>query len=347
MLQPTTDTLRVAIIGTGYFSRFHYAAWQRMPDVELVGLVTLDQTEALQFQREFGVDRTYPDITSMLAQSNANLIDIVSPAHTHADIIRQCVDKKLAVACQKPFCRTVSEAIATVQYIKQRNAFVVVHENFRFQPWYSQIKNIIESNQLGQIFEINFSFRPGDGQGPQAYLDRQPYFQKQKRFFIQETGIHFIDVFRYLLGDIQGLFARLNKFNPAIAGEDAGVVFMDFADGARGILNGNRLSDHAANDMRRTMGEMRIDGSSATLMLNGDGQIHIREHGASNWVEHHYEWQDVEFGGNCVYRTNRHIADHLLNGTPVQNLAEAYLVNRRIEDAIYRSNDSGRWIPIS
>jgi len=342
-----TEMLRVAIIGTGYFSRFHYAAWQRMPDVELVGILTLDQSEASQFQQEFGVKATYPDLTSMLEHSDANLVDIVSPPPTHADFIRQCVDNNLAVMCQKPFCQSVSEAVDVVDYIKQREALVVVHENFRFQPWYQQIKNIIESEQLGQIFEVNFNFRPGDGQGSRAYLDRQPYFQKQERFFIQETGIHYVDVFRYLFGEVDGLFARLVKLNPAIAGEDAGVVIMDFVGGARGILNGNRLSDHATDNTRRTMGEMRIDGSRATLTLNGNGQIHIREFGSSSWTEHQFDWQDIEFGGDCVYHTNRHFADHLLKGTPVQNLAQAYLINRQIEDAIYQSNDSGQWTAVN
>ncbi len=346
MTMAATKTLRVAVIGTGYFSRFHYAAWQRMPDVELVGLVTLDQSEALNFQNEYGVDTIYPDLTSMLEQSDANLIDLVTPPHTHAAFIRQCVDKNLNVICQKPFCGSYSEAVTTVDYIKQRDGFVVVHENFRFQPWYQQIKHIIMSDQLGQIFEVNFDFRPGDGQGPEAYLDRQPYFQTQKRFFIQETGIHFVDVFRYLLGDVEGLFARLKKLNPVIAGEDAGVVLMDFACGARGILNGNRLSDHAADNTRRTMGEMRVHGSRATLTLNGDGRIQLREHGSSHWIEHQFEWQDIDFGGDCVFNTSRHIADHLLEGTPVQNQAEAYLINRQIEDAIYQSNNTGMWMPI-
>jgi len=338
--------LRVAVIGTGYFSRFHYAAWQRMPDVELVGLLTIDPHEASHFKKEFGVEATYTDLAAMLEHSNADLIDIVSPPHTHAKFVRQCVEKKVGVACQKPFCGSVEEAVELVDDIKQQNAFVVVHENFRFQPWYQQIKKIIESEQLGQVFEINFNFRPGDGQGPQAYLDRQPYFQTQKRFFIQETGVHFVDVFRYLLGDINGLFARLVKLNPVIAGEDAGIVIMDFACGARGILNGNRLCDHAASDARRTMGEMRIDGSRATLKLDGNGRIHTREHGNSNWAEHRFEWQDIDFGGDCVYNTNRHIANHLLSGMPVQNLAETYLVNRQIEKAIYQSNESGQWTPV-
>lgn len=338
--------LRVAVIGTGYFSRYHYSAWQRIPHVELVGLVTLDHSEALQFQNEFSVNTVYKDLASMLDHSNADLIDIVSPPHTHADFIRQCADRKLAIACQKPFCGSVSEATGLVDFIKQNNAFVVVHENFRFQPWYQQIRNIIKSEQLGQIFEINFNFRPGDGQGPLAYVERQPYFRTQKRFFIQETGIHFVDVFRYLLGEIEGVFARLKKLNPVIAGEDAGIVLMDFVSGARGILNGNRLSDHAASNTRRTMGEMRVDGNNATLTLDGNGRIHIRKHGSSSWVEHHYDWQDIDFGGDCVYNTNKHVADHLLTGTPIQNLAEAYLVNRQIEDAIYHSNETGRWIAV-
>lgn len=338
--------LKVAVIGTGYFSRFHYAAWQRMPDVELVGLLTLNKTEAELFQNEFGVNAIYTDLGDMLDQSDADVVDVVSPPHTHANFIHQCIEKKVAVVCQKPFCRSANEAASVVKAISNQDAFVAVHENFRFQPWYQHIKRLIDDGQLGDLFEINFTFRPGDGQGEHAYLERQPYFQTQDRFFIQETGIHYVDVFRYLMGDITGLFARLAKLNPVIRGEDAGVVLMDFANGARGVLNGNRLSDHAAKNTRLTMGELRIDGSTAVLTLNGDGQIHTRQHGSTYWVEQHFDWQDIDFGGDCVYTTNRHVADHLLKQAPVQNLAKDYLINRQIEDVIYLSSEQGRWIPL-
>ena len=66
--------------------------------------------------------------------------------------------------------------------------------------------------------------RPGDGQCPRAYLDRQPYFQEMPRFFVFETGVHMIDVFRFLLGEVTGVFARLRRLNPAIRGEDAGLI---------------------------------------------------------------------------------------------------------------------------
>ncbi len=337
--------LKVAIIGTGYFGRFHYAAWQRMPDVQLVGLLTLDKQAGKEFQATFGVATVFENLEALLS-ADVDLVDIVSPPSTHADLIKACVHQNIAVVCQKPFCSSVAEAQETVKLIRQQNAFVAVHENFRFQPWYEQIKHVIDTQQLGEVYEIQFNFRPGDGQGKRAYLERQPYFQSQSRFFIQETGIHFIDVFRFLLGDITGLFARLTKLNPVIAGEDAGVVLVSFANGSRGVLNGNRLSDHAAVNPRLTMGEMRIDGAKGTLTLNGDGAIYIRHHGSTELIEHQYHWQDIDFGGDCVYRTNRHIAQALRNGTNPQNSAAEYLTNRLIEAAVYESDKTGQWIDV-
>ena len=221
-----------------------------------------------------------------------------------------------------------------------------MHDNFRFQPWYQEIKRLLDTQCLGQLYEIQFNFRPGDGQGPKAYLDRQPYFQTQPRFLIQETGIHFIDVFRYLVGDINGVFARLTKLNPAIAGEDAGIVLMEFNNGVRGVLNANRLSDHAAKNTRLTMGEMRIEGSKGVLTLDGDGVVSTREHGSTGTLTHPIEWQDIDFGGDCVYNTARHIADHLLTGSPVVNLAQNYLTNRLIEAAVYESNKRAQWTAV-
>lgn len=341
-----TPPLRVAVLGTGYFSQFHYAAWQRMPDVELVALQALDEQEGLAFQNEFGVEHVFTELPELLEQCDIDVVDVITPPSSHAMIIEQCINKECAVICQKPFCSSVNEAEQVVSRITALNAFVAVHENFRFQPWYQEIKKILDGGQLGDIFEINFDCRPGDGQGHKAYLDRQPYFQKQKRFLIQETGIHYIDVFRFLLGDMSGLFARLAKLNPVIAGEDAGVIVMEFKSGARGILNANRLADHCAQNTRLTMGEMRIEGSTGSLYLNGSGQIHTRAHGSTELLEHTYQWHDIGFGGDCVYNTNRHIADHLLYQKPAHNLAEEYLTNRHIEESIYTSAESGSWIEL-
>ena len=95
---------------------------------------------------------------------------------------------------------------------------LVVHENFRFSPWYREIRRLIEDGAIGTVYQASFRLRPGDGQGPAAYLDRQPYFQSMERFLVHETAIHFIDTFRYLLGEPESVYADLQRLNPAILG---------------------------------------------------------------------------------------------------------------------------------
>jgi len=194
---------------------------------------------------------------------------------------------------------------------------------------------------------VTFRLRPGDGQGPRAYLDRQPYFQQMERFLVHETAIHQIDVFRYLLGEVTGVTAELAKLNPVIAGEDAGLILFRFENGARGVFDGNRLSDHPAENRRLTMGEMFIEGSKGVIRLNGDGGLFHRKHGENGEQAIDYAWDNRGFGGDCVYRLQEHVVRHLLHGDAVMNSACDYLANLRIEEAVYRSSSRGERIALS
>ena len=169
-----------------------------------------------------------------------------------------------------------------------------------------------------------------------------PTSRMMPRFLVHETAIHLIDVFRCFLGEVKQVTAELRQLNPVIAGEDAGIIIFDFEDGRRGLFDGNRLSDHVAENRRLTIGEMLIEGAHGTLSLNGDGQIEFRQHGENVWQPHSYEWENVGFGGDCVYRLQAHVVEHLSTGAPVYNTASEYLTNLQIEDAVYRSSDEGR-----
>ena len=143
------------------------------------------------------------------------------------------------------------------------NVPLIVHENFRFQPWHRQTRMMLDEGTLGEVYQISFRMRPGDGQGPDAYLERQPYFQTMERFLVHETAIHFVDVFRYLMGEVVSVYADLTRFNPAIKGEDSGYIVFQFRSGAKGLFDGNRLVDHVAGNRRLTMGDMLIEGAEA------------------------------------------------------------------------------------
>jgi D-apiose dehydrogenase len=331
--------LRVATIGAGYFAQFHHDAWARMDDVDLVAICDRDEAKARAASAVASAPPVYTDPRAMLDAVDIDLLDIATPPDTHLAMIELAAAHKLPAICQKAFCRSLDEARQATEIAEAAGIALVVHENFRFQPWHREIKAFIDRGDLGEIMQANFRLRPGDGRGPQAYLDRQPYFQTMERFLIHETGIHFIDTFRYLFGEVSALSARLARLNPAIRGEDAGIVLFDFASGPRAIFDGNRLLDHAADNHRLTMGEMLVEGTKASLRLDGWGRLFLRPFGDREEREISYAWNAQGFAGDSVFLLQQHVVDHVLHGAPVMNSARDYLVNLAIEEAIYRSSE--------
>jgi predicted dehydrogenase len=338
-------TLKVAVVGSGYFSQFHFDAWRRLPGAQLVAVCSLEPASLVEAAARHLIPRQFAEVGQMLDAVRPDLLDIVTPPAAHLAVLSAAAERGVDVICQKPLGGDLASARAMVRRAEEAGITLVVHENFRFMPWYREARRLIEAGALGRLLNLGFRLRPGDGQGPRAYLDRQPYFQEMPRFLIHETAIHLIDVFRYLCGEVAAVFAHLRRLNPAIRGEDAGHVLFDFASGAAGLFDGNRLTGFAAANPRLTMGEMWLEGEAATLRLDGDGRLFLQPHQSAE-REHVYAWQNHGFGGDCVLALQRHVLAHLADGAPLENAGRAYLRNLEIEEAIYRSAASGRWAQI-
>lgn len=343
--------LRVALIGAGYFSRFHADGWLRSPDAALVGIADLDPARASALAEDVaGPDTaltTEADAEALIARTSPDIIDIAAPPAAHATLIDLALRSDArAIICQKPFCGSLAAARVAVERIEAAGRLCIVHENFRFQPWYRRIRAELDAGTLGQIYQASFRIRPGDGQGPEAYLARQPYFQQMPRFLVHETAVHWIDTFRYLLGEPDSVMADLRRLNPAIKGEDAGVIILGYPDGRRAVIDGNRLADHAAHDRRLTMGEALIEGSAATLGLTGDGTLQLRRFGAVDAETLPSPWPRDIFGGDCAFALQAHVTAHLLRGTAVENTAAQYLRNMEVVEAVYASAAQGRRLPL-
>jgi len=331
------NNVSVACIGAGYFSHFHYDAWSRIPLVNIVGSMD-DNLASAQATGHPGFD----DLATMLSNTSPDVLDIITPPTSHLALIKNALahsKKPKLIICQKPFCLSLDEAKEACRLSAEASVPIVVHENFRFQPWYRSIKSAIDSNTIGDLHQITFRLRTGDGQGSQAYLDRQPYFQTMPKFLIHETGVHWIDTFRYLMGEPKAVYADLRKMNPVIAGEDAGFVIFEFSEGKRALFDGNRLLDHAADNHRMTLGECLVEGSTGTMELSGDGSVTHRSKNATEKkvILPAKEWSG--FAGDCVLALQKHVIDALQSNNPLENLAEDYLTVLETEKAIYLSSE--------
>lgn len=334
--------LKVACVGVGYFSRFHYDAWQRIDQVALVG--SCDQN--LERAKEIGVP-AFDDFETMLDNTKPDIVDIITPPSTHLAFIKLALTKNIkAIICQKPFCNSLEEARKALELGQHYGVPIIVHENFRFQPWYRVMKREIENGTLGDIHQLTFRLRTGDGQGKNAYLDRQPYFQTMQKFLIHETGVHWIDTFCFLLGEPTSVYADLRKMNPVIAGEDAGFFILEFENGIQALFDANRHLDHSADNCRTTLGECLLEGTKATLSLNGHGEVMLRDFGSTQTKVLLPANSYKGFGGDCVHALQTHVIDALRGKGTFENSVEDYLKVLKLEDSIYKSDLKGEKIKL-
>lgn len=334
--------LTVAVIGLGYFSRFHQDAWAGLDGVRIVGVTDLDPARVAEASARLGVPG-FGDAAALLAATDPDIVDIVAPPPAHLDTIRLASRRGRIVICQKPFCRNLAEAEQATAVAEAAGADLAIHENFRFQPWYRTLKAFLDSGRMGRVWQCRFDLRPGDGRGAEAYMDLQPRFRTMPKLLIHETAVHFVDLYRWLFGPIETVYADLRHLNPVVMGEDAGTLILGHAGGARTVFDGNRLADHVSDSPRRTMGEMLLEGEGGALTLDGMGRLRFRPFGAA-------EAEDIPliapideatFGGGCVAALIAHVAAAARGQGALENRARDYLAVIRATEAAYVSHQTG------
>ncbi|MBN1559336.1 Gfo/Idh/MocA family oxidoreductase [candidate division KSB1 bacterium] len=324
-------------IGAGYFSQFHGDAWNRIPDANIVAVCDKEKQKASAFSQKFGIAKTYTDYIQMLDEEKPDFIDIITPPASHLSICREAAARGITIICQKPLAPSMHEAQEIVDVAASSGVRIMVHDNFRFQPWHQEIKRLVDLGTIGdRLHSLYFRSRQGDGWGEDAYLNRQPYFRDMPRLLIHETGIHFIDVFCLMAGEVDKVHALLRKLNPVIRGEDSGLLIFEFSSGAIGTCDANRYNESTAENPRYTFGEFLVEGNGGSIRLYADGKMSVQKLGQTEH-EHVYKHEKKGFAGDCVYFTQRHFIDCLRDARPFATDIRSYMENIKIEEALYYS----------
>jgi len=327
-------------IGAGYFSRFQYEAWRRIPEVEITAIYNRTEQKARAMMAEYGIQRYYSDWREMIERERPDFVDIITPPETHEEMCAFAARRGVHIICQKPLAPAFETSRRIVETAREAGVRFMVHENWRWQPWYRQIKRIQQAGLVGEFTHILFVMRMGDGWGPNAYLDRQPFFRHYPRLLVYETGVHFIDMFRYLVGEVAEVYAHLRRLNPVIQGEETGQVFFRFASGATAIWDANRYNEVESPSPRYTFGQMRIDAMGGHITLDTEANLRVKPLGQPGW-DVQYPHQDINFAGDCVYAVQRHFVDCMLSGAEFEPNGDDYLKTLAVVEAVYESARRG------
>jgi predicted dehydrogenase len=243
--------LKVALAGAGMISWYHLTAWRHLGErVELVAVCDPNEGKARSRAQEFGIAKIYAERDAMLAGEAIDALDVATPRETHAGWVEAAAMRGIDVLCQKPLTPTLAEAQELVLRLGGKIR-LMVHENWRFRPWYRELKRWIATGLLGDIVlgrmaMVNSGFLPDAGGKRQAFV-RQPFMQHEKRLMMAEVLIH-----------------HLARTLPDVEGETFASLFLETAAGAPIEVTGTMA---APGYPPRASDRLEIIGSKASAVF--------------------------------------------------------------------------------
>ncbi|MCX6854213.1 MAG: Gfo/Idh/MocA family oxidoreductase [Verrucomicrobia bacterium] len=326
-MMPHDLTFNGVIIGAGFFAGFQAEAWMRMKGVAIVAVADPLPGKAAQFAAQHGIPRSYMSAEEMLKNEKPDFVDIATRPDTHLALTQLAAQHGAQVICQKPMAPRLADSIAMCEACEAAGVRLLIHENWRWQPWYREALRLIQTGVIGPLRHLSFDWRTGDGNGPEPYA-AQPYFREMPRLIIYESLVHILDTFRCLAGELSITACETRRVNPVIAGDDWAEIEVQFANGATGFIHGDRHTGPVPSPV--AMGSMIIEGESGTLRISPEGDIY------SNDQRLDFTPPSLGYKGDSVLATQQHLIHCLRTGKPAESEGRAYLTTARLVEDAYK-----------
>lgn len=194
------EKIKIAIIGCGTIARTaHIPAYLNNPNAEIVYFCDFILENAERFVKEYGCGQAVQDYRDILDDPELLAVSVCTPNHAHASVSMDCLKAGKHVLCEKPAARTYAEALEMQRVQQETGKTLNIGVVNRFNNRVSQIKQMIDSGELGELYHVHASFRahrsiPGLGG---AFTTKAV----SGGGVMIDWGIHYLDIVMYCSGD--------------------------------------------------------------------------------------------------------------------------------------------------
>lgn len=323
MNQTGSDPIRIGIIGCGFWANYQLAGWQELPGVEVVAVCDADGQKARSMADQFGVARTYTDAETLLATGMLDVVDVITPPSTHAELVRLAVDRRVPVITQKPMATDLPMSEGIVNQCREAGVPLFVHENFRWQTSIRALRQILDSGEIGKPFKATISFCTGF-----PVFANQPLLASVEQLIISDLGSHMYDVCRFLFGEPTLLFCRTARLDPTIRGEDVANTLIQTETGVHCYVAMSFASVLETDAFPETLVTVEADAGSVELRKGFELRITTRLGGARSGltrVEYArpplYPWAHPDYAvvHASIVDCNRNLLGALRPDSPANN----------------------------
>ena len=237
-----SQPVRGAVIGYGGAFNMGKGHLNWMKDAGMIPTAAcdVDPTRVEAAKGDFEDIRTYTKVSDLLADPNVDLVTIITPHNTHAELAVQVANAGKHVVCEKPMCITAEEATQMIDAAKKNNVTLSIFHNRRHDGDFLTIKDLIDKGTIGNVFQI----QAGGG----GYNHPGTWWRANKAIsggLMYDWGAHFIDWILNLkhghkVTQVTGFLQKkvwLDQTN-----EDHGQIIIRFDDGCAAELTQSNIS---------------------------------------------------------------------------------------------------------
>jgi predicted dehydrogenase len=186
--------LRVLVAGCGNMGSSHARAYHRMPEFQVVGLVSRGPASRGALSRELGGISEFGDYREALQATRPDVVSINTYPETHGPFARAAIEAGCHVFCEKPLATTVEEARAVVDAACARDRKLVVGYILRVHPAWTRFIEIARTLGKPLVMRMNLNQQ---SHGPAWDWHRN---LMESMSPIVDCGVHYVDVMCQMTG---------------------------------------------------------------------------------------------------------------------------------------------------
>lgn len=228
--------LRVAMIGNGFMGAAHSQAWRVAPRFfdldrapQMAVMVGRDELKNAQLAEHWGWQEAATDWREVIARDDIDVVDIVTPGDSHAEIAIAALEAGKHVLCEKPLANSVEEAEAmshAAELAHKKGVFAMVGFTYRRVPAASFARQLVREGFVGKVRHVRAEYLQDwlmDAESPLTWrLDKS----KAGSGALGDIGAHAVDLAQFITGEsltsVSGILETFVKERP-IVGERQGL----------------------------------------------------------------------------------------------------------------------------
>jgi predicted dehydrogenase len=145
-------TVRIAVIGCGYWGPNLIRNLAEILDVQLSACCDLDRARLLPIARRYPSVEITDDVHHVLKRPDIDAVAIATPVSTHYPLAKEALLAGKHVFLEKPMVRTVAQAEDLIEIAAKQERVLLVDHVFVYTGAVQKIKQIIDSGDLGRIY---------------------------------------------------------------------------------------------------------------------------------------------------------------------------------------------------